>query len=450
LVVVWSREEPERVGEVLLPDPERTPAKGWVFGRGDEGPDRLSLQRQRPGQNRATEPLMASRISREQLRIRPGEADCLEIQNPGRRTLLIDGQEVRRLRKVREGSVLELRGQLMLLVVRRPLVLPALALPEPLMPAFGQADDFGIVGESPSAWVLRGQLLFAAQRDVHVLVRGPSGVGKELIAQGIHVLSERGARPLISRSAATLPEGLIDAELFGNIRDYPNPGMAERPGLIGAAHRSSFFLDEIGELSHELQAHLLRVLDRGEYQRLGEAKVRHADLRLIAATNRRVEELKHDLAARLRLSLEVPGLDARREDVALLIPHLIKRIAAHDPLLAQSFFAEGDASGYPRLEPALVQWLLTHGYRTHVRELDSLLWTAMMHSIVAGHEQVQLVGEPERPRDVDPASLTTEQIEAALDHAEGVRDRAWRLLGLRNRYQLVRLLKKHGLQESDA
>jgi transcriptional regulator with GAF, ATPase, and Fis domain len=449
LVVVWSRDEPERLGEVLLPDPECMPRGGWVFGRGDEGRDRLALVRQRPASNQATEPLHSSRISREQLRIRCSEADSLTIENVGRRTLLVDGHEVAKPVRVREGSLIELRGQLALLVARRSAELPEFELPPELMPAFGRADEFGIVGESPPAWALRGQIWFAAQRDVHVLIGGPSGVGKELVAQAIHALSSRGRRALVSRNAATFPETLIDAELFGNIRDYPNPGMPERPGLVGAADKTSLFLDEIGELSHELQAHLLRVLDRGEYQRLGDPKPLRADLRLIAATNRSVDQLKHDFAARFRLRVDVPGLDERREDVALLIVHLLRRLAADDPGLARRFFADGDAAGgAPRIDPSMVRQLLARSYRTHVRELDGLLWSASMHSVVEGREQLGLESSSVEPlAEVDPASLSAEQIAAALEQAEGVQDRAWRLLGLRNRFQLIRLLKKHQLDK---
>lgn len=443
LVVVWCREQPERIGEVLLPDPAQQPSAGFVFGRGQPGGERLPLLRQRCGRNEARGPLELPRVSQEQLRIHVGEADTLELHNVGRRKLLINGSEKRSAR-VSDGDIVELRGQLMLVVVRRPLELPELELPDALSPRFGHADDFGLLGESPPIWALRGQILFAAQRDVHVLIQGQSGVGKELVAQAIHALSPRRERPLIARNAATLPDALIDAELFGNLRDYPNPGMPERPGLIGAAAKSSLLLDEIGELSHDLQAHLLRVLDRGEYQRLGEAQTRRADFRLIAASNRPLEELKHDLAARLRLRVSVPPLAARREDIGLLIPHLIRRMAAEDPMLARRFFPDADPSNHPRVDPGLVRALLGRPFPTNVRELETALWTAMMHSVVAGHSQIEHM--PTEPAaELDPRNLTREQIETALAHADGVQDRAWRLLGLRNRYQLIRLLKKHGI-----
>ena len=117
------------------------------------------------------------------------------------------------------------------------------------------------------------------------MLLGETGTGKELAARAVHRFSTRADRPLVARNAATMPAGLIDAELFGNARNYPNPGMAERPGLVGQADGGFLFLDEIGELPSELQAHLLRVLDAGgEYQRLGESRVRRSDFRLLAAT----------------------------------------------------------------------------------------------------------------------------------------------------------------------
>src|SRR6185369_7117992 len=120
----------------------------------------------------------------------------------------------------------------------------------------------------------------------------------------------------------------VDAELFGNVKNYPNPGTPEREGLIGEADGSTLFLDEIGELPVHMQAHLLRVLDRGgEYQRLGDSRAQRADLRVVAATNRPLDALKHDFLARLTLRLEIPSLDERRDDIPLLARHLLRRAA---------------------------------------------------------------------------------------------------------------------------
>src|SRR5205807_1302663 len=125
------------------------------------------------------------------------------------------------------------------------------------------------------------------------------GCGKELVAQGIHALSSRRARKIVSRNAATFPDTLVDAELFGNAPNYPNQGMPERAGLIGEADGSTLFLDELGELPEALQTRLLRVLDSGEYQRLGDSRRRSASFRFVAATHRSLEKLREDVAARL-------------------------------------------------------------------------------------------------------------------------------------------------------
>ena len=101
-----------------------------------------------------------------------------------------------------------------------------------------------MVGESLAIGELRHCIFAAAPHPAHVLILGESGSGKELVARAIHARSSRGKRPIVARNAATIPEGLADAELFGNVRNYPNPGMPERPGLIGEAHQSTLFLDE--------------------------------------------------------------------------------------------------------------------------------------------------------------------------------------------------------------
>jgi DNA-binding NtrC family response regulator len=302
-------------------------------------------------------------------------------------------------------------------------------------------------------WDVREQVAFAARRPAHVLIRGPSGSGKELAASLIHVLSQRAGKPFLARNAATLPAGLIDAELFGNARNYPNPGMAERPGLIGSATGGTLFLDEIGELSHELQAHLLRLLDHGEYQRLGESQTRRADLRLVGATNRAEDELKHDLLARMPIRIDLPGLDRRREDIPLLALHLLRRIAATDEDIAARFFIDGDPRGWPRMSARLIHELLKRPYTTHVRELEQQLYSGMLGSQADVIEYVGKVDEHENDFDtaapeesfVDPASLTSEQIAECLERNGGSQAKAWRELGLRSRYQLIRLMRKHGI-----
>jgi transcriptional regulator with AAA-type ATPase domain len=446
LAIIWSRGEPARVGEIV----QSIGADEGAFGRapGAYHGRPLELVRQRPGEVVPCGSPCAPGVSRMHLLVRRNGRE-LELENVGRRALRHGGREVERATAA-IGDVVEIDDELAFLVVARPGRLPCAPLPPALTPAFGGADEFGIVGESPASWELRRQLAFAATRDDHVLLTGPSGSGKELAARAIHRLSSRRGAPLVARNAATFPEALVDAELFGNMRDYPNPGMVERPGLLGAADESTLFLDEIGELPHALQAHLLRVLDGGEYQRLGEARARRSSARLVTATNRDAGELKHDLLARLRLRVAVPGLDARREDVPLIARHLLRAIAAGDPEIAARFFHAGDPAGEPHWTARFVTALVTTHFTAHVRELAATLWHAMLHADgdaldalpeAAGHD-------PRRPASaatIDPRSLDAAQVRAALDACAGVQERTWRALGLRSRYQLIRVMRKLGI-----
>src|SRR5262249_40367013 len=139
------------------------------------------------------------------------------------------------------------------------------------------------------------------------------------------------------------------------------------------------FLDEIGDLPERSQAHLLRVLDSGgEYQRLGDAATRRSDFRLVAATNRPLDALKHDFLARFTHRVVVPGLQERREDVPLLLARCWGRSARTPPRLARRFSGRrGTQFAEPRLEPAFVVRLLRHRFTQHVRELERLVWLAL-------------------------------------------------------------------------
>ena len=339
--------------------------------------------------------------------------------------------------------------------MKRPLEMPSLRYFDlRRLGSFGGADEHGIVGESAAAWELRDQLAFCAASDKHVLLLGESGVGKELAAAAIHRLSARHKSAMVSRNAATLPAGLIDAELFGNVKDFPNPGRAARPGIIGEANESTLFLDEIGELPEEMQAHLLRVLDSGgEYQSLGDARMRRSDIRLIAATNRDPTELKHDLLARLTLRVTLPSLDDKREDIPLLLRHLLRIAAVGNPGVVQRFFdSKGGDPGFARVHPDLVEALLTHGYTHNVREIDTLLWQAIAGSkdrFVALTAEVRKELKPVRALEpVRTEEPTAEEIRACLEKNAGSVTRAWQQLGLKSRYALYRLMKKHGITTS--
>jgi DNA-binding NtrC family response regulator len=406
-----------------------------------------------PGKNRklvSNNPYVSSR----QLRITP-DGDSLRIENIGKRALL-DGNGVERsVLTLRSGDVCEVKGQFVFLVSQRPAVLPSCrSLSAKSLGNFGGPDTQGLVGESPVAYRVRDTLSFVAARQAHVLLLGPSGAGKEIAARAIHRLSPRAKQSLVARNAATFPESLIDAELFGNQENYPQAGMAARPGLVGEAHGGTLFLDEIGELPEAMQTRLLRFLDvGGEYQRLGDSKRRHADVRMIAATNRPVTALKNDLAARFKLRVTMPGLNERREDIVLIAYHLLARAAREDSEVGERFL--DPRTGIPRVSPELARRLLSHHYTTHVRELDALLWCALATS---GDDELCITPavlaelterDPSAPAsDVGKRALELDRatVQRALVEADWVHEKAWRALGLTNRHVLKRLVRKFGLR----
>jgi len=441
LVIAWSASEPRRVGEVALFE-----GKGdRVLGRGDarSGELRAQFVRQRPGTNQAAGSLGGLSLSREQLVIRSTGAG-LEVVRKGRCALVVGGAERDRV-TLEPGMTALLKGQLLLLCVMRPTTLPRLRhFPESAVGPFGAPDRVGMLGESERMWAIRERIAFIARADAHALLLGASGTGKELAANAIHALSSRSGRAFVARNAATIPSSLIDAELFGNAKNYPNPGMSERAGIVGEAHGGTLFLDEIAELGHDMQAHLLRVLDaNGEYQRLGEPTARRSDFRVVAATNRDESSLKHDLLARLTLRAKLPTLDDRRDDVPLLVQHLLLRAAAKAPALAERFVGDHDGMPFARVDALLVDHLIHRTYESNLRELDGVLWRAMAGS--AG-DVVVLTDEvaAELPRDDAraPRELTASEVQACVASEKGNLERAAKRLGLKNRFALYRLMKK--------
>ena len=475
-VIAWCAAEPERVGEVAAIVEGGVPQE---LGRGPgETPSdqRLHFVRQRPGSMVECPDLSSPGLSRRQLLVIPMPGGA-RIDRIGKCPLEVNGKRVDAA-AVRPGDVIVLKRELVLYVAKRPAFVPAARLfPTKQWGAFGDADSVGILGESPLVWRLRESIAFAAKADTHVLLLGESGTGKELAARAIHSLSSRAERAFVARNAATLPSGLIDAELFGNAKNYPNPGMPDRPGLIGEADGGTLFLDEIGELPIELQSHLLRVLDSdGEYQRLGEGTTRRSRLRIIAATNRDIGALKQDFAARFTARVDLPALANRREDVPLLARHLLLRAAKKSPEIAGHFIKQSETGHeYPRIHPALVHHLLQRSYTANIRELDAMLWRAMSEShgdVVEPPPELEAMATRSRdsspsevavrpadsqsmPRDsgrlpLEPSEPRLEpgpdEIRAALGRHDGRVAEAARTLGLSSRYALYRLMKKHGIE----
>ncbi|MEZ4320752.1 MAG: sigma 54-interacting transcriptional regulator [Myxococcota bacterium] len=444
LALVWSLEEPHRVGErIVLAD--RSPV---VIGRGERQADdpapRAAPVRMRPGRNE-TQGAFASRTLSKVQAIVERRGTQVRVSNVGRAALRIGSSDVTE-GTLGVGELLTIEGRMAWLCIDSPSIFPE--LPDVPLHRFGEADALGLVGESEAMWALRGQLAFVGARRAHVLIGGPSGSGKELAARAMHTLSGRRRGPWVDRNAATMPEGLVDAELFGHARNYPNPGTPERTGLIGEADGGTLFLDELGELPESVQAHLLRVLDEGRYQRLGESRTRTADLRLVAATNRPLSALKHDLGARFKLRVEVPGLEARREDVPLLQQHLLRRILDEDSGLRDRFGTER-----PRFGLHFTTAALQHPWTTHARELDAWIWRGLAEChegwIELATTPAPGASEPDVPEGwqgwvgADPASIPAGAVQACLEAHNGSQELTWQALGLNSRHVLRRLIARH-------
>jgi two-component system nitrogen regulation response regulator GlnG/two-component system response regulator HydG len=445
LVIAWAS-TPGRSGEVAAL------SRHAVLGRGaartDDPAPRLRFTRQRPGVNQPTSTLDPERLSRLQLSLAPDGRGGVAFERLGKCGVLHNGLPADR-GILRDGDIIALVDAVTLLVERRPKVMPEAWMAEPYRSTpFGQADPFGLVGESPYAWELRGRLAPLARGSDPSLLTGASGVGKELGARAIHGLSEAASGTLVSRNAATRPSSLIDAELFGTQRNYPNPGAAERPGLVGEAEGGTLFLDEIGELPREQQTHLLRLLDDGEYHRLGESRARRANVRLLGATNRDPDDLKHDFLARFAKRVDVKGLEARLSDVPLFVSAIVRDAACHVPayarFLEQGIQADGTSAPQARLHPGLIDQLLRQDYSLHFRELRRLTTLAL-----EGSDGDRLVQPKALARELKPlpqrVDLGAADLERALLACEGNVTQAARALGLPSRYSLYRLMKRFGV-----
>jgi transcriptional regulator with GAF, ATPase, and Fis domain len=225
-----------------------------------------------------------------------------------------------------------------------------------------------MVGGSPLLGEVLGQVHRVASTDIPVLITGETGTGKELVARAIHRRSRRAARPLVAVNLAAVPETLAATELFGHEKGAFTGADRFRVGRFEAADRGTLFLDEIGELRPDLQVMLLRVLQEGEYERLGSGTTRRVDCRLIAATNRDLEgevqegRFREDLFYRLSVfPIHLPPLRERAEDIPVLADHFLQRAA---PRLGRRFRG---------VEPASMRRLQQYHWPGNIRQLQSVI-----------------------------------------------------------------------------
>ena len=228
-------------------------------------------------------------------------------------------------------------------------------------------ERFGIIGSSAALHHVIDQMRLVARTDVNVLVYGESGVGKEVVAKAIHEMSARRHKSLIVVNCGAIPEGLIESELFGAEKGAYTGATERRSGHFEEADGGSIFLDEIGEMPLAAQVRLLRVLETGEYSRVGSSKVMKTDTRVIAATNKK---LPHEVqAGKFREDLYY-----RLSTVEINIPPLRERTADISPIL-DSFlydFSQRYESPLKRLAPEARQMLRTYRWPGNVRELRNL------------------------------------------------------------------------------
>lgn len=191
-----------------------------------------------------------------------------------------------------------------------------------------------IVGNSPAILQIIEKIKVVAPTDANVMIYGESGTGKELIARAIHQSSHRKQHPLIRVNCAAIPSELFESEFFGHVKGAFTGAVRDRAGRFELADQGTLFLDEIGEIPLELQSKLLRVLQEGTFERVGEEKTRHVDVRIIAATNRKLKEevklknFREDLYFRLNVfPIHSPALRERKQDIPLLVSHFTKLIS---------------------------------------------------------------------------------------------------------------------------
>ena len=262
----------------------------------------------------------------------------------------------------------------------------------------GMTPQVQLIGVSSATQAILDEVEYASKSDAKVLITGESGVGKEVVAQLIHDRSRRSQEKLIAINCAGVPESLLASELFGHVRGSFTDAYRDKQGWLEQAHRGTILMDEIGEMSLQMQAALLRFLESGEIQRVGsDRRSAVVDVRIIAATNRRLmdriatNEFREDLYYRLNvIHIEIPPLRERSEDVPALVSHFLET------------FSETYRVPRPRVDETAMEQLTAAPWPGNVRQLRNVI----ERLVVRAHEGIIKVAD--LPREVLTMGLQTD------------------------------------------
>jgi len=280
--------------------------------------------------------------------------------------------------------------------------------------------------------------------DANVLITGEHGTGKEVVARTIHAISLRSSKAMVTVNAGGLSEGVFESELFGHVKGAFTDAKTDRVGRFELADAGTLFLDEIASVPLNLQAKLLRVLETGEFERVGSSKTRRADVRILSATNADIGEeveagrFRQDLLYRLNtIEIRLPPLRERRSDIPLLADHYLRRHAVRYRKHLTSF------------EKPAMQVLMDHPWPGNIRELDHTIERSvlMTQGSTVKASELGLQGRPEVSPRLDEMNLEDVErflIKKALSRHEGNVSRAADALGL-SRSALYRRIKRFGL-----
>ena len=314
------------------------------------------------------------------------------------------------------------------------------------------ADKYGInniIGKSNTMQEVLDKTSRAAETDSNVYISGESGTGKELIAKSLHLLSSRKDKPFVAINCASIPEGLLESELFGYEKGAFTGAAGKKKGVFSQAHTGTLFLDEILETPQAMQARLLRVLEEKQFYPLGGEKPIHVDVRIVAASNRDIEKevengtFRQDLYYRLYvIPLHLPPLRKRTEDIPLLANHFLQ------------IFHEEMGGELKKLTPNALQKLLSYHWPGNVRELKNTIEYAVAMSSGEVIEE-NLILQTQQVEDSGVKSLKEaknkfekDYISKALSLTDGNISRAASLIG-KYRADFYELLKKHNLKISN-